>query len=168
MARSFRIALLLAVSAWALVFFWLGARSDPFWQGYSFQGRQSDYYNLLVEGFQHGHLSMNATVSPELLSENPVVRAHAPYLLDAALYQGKYYLYYGVTPAVLVLLPYAALTGNEMGLEVACLAFAVAGLAVGACWLDAVRRWLRADWGPGFALVGVSLIAVVPDRKSVV
>ncbi len=162
MRRAFHLALLFTFVGWAFIFFWLGGRSDPFWRGYALTGRQSDYYSLLVEGFKSGHLSMNAKVDPDLLSPDAAVRQRAPSLLDAALYHGHYYLYYGVTPAALVLYPYLILTGNEMGLEVACLGFALAALAAGTVGLARVQAWTKAPWGTGFAIVGVSVLAVVP------
>jgi hypothetical protein len=160
--RQFRAGLLLSFTTWALLFFWLGGKSEPFWRGYSFSGSHDDYYNLLVEGFLKGQVSMNKAVDPGLLSSDPIMRQKAAYLIDAGLYHGKYYLYYGVTPAALLLYPYALITHREMGLEVACLFFVLVGLGVSAFWLDRMRGWCRADWGSGFAVVAVSVLAAVP------
>ena len=39
---------------------WLGAASEDWKYAYSFVGVKSGYYDLLVQGFMEGHLSMNA------------------------------------------------------------------------------------------------------------
>ena len=65
--------------------------------------REGDYYNLLVDGFRHGHLYLPVKPEPELLAlENPYDPvANAAYrLLDPSLYNGRYYLYFGPVPAV--------------------------------------------------------------------
>jgi hypothetical protein len=164
MMLRFRIALLFSFASWAFVFFWLGARADPFWRGYRLGGGggPEDYYNLLVEGFLKHQVSLNADVDPGFLSPDSAVRARAPYKLDAALYKGRYFLYYGVTPAVLVLLPYTALSHQEMGLEVACLIVVLFGFGMSVVWLDRLQVWRESNWGPGFAIVAVSVMAVVP------
>ena len=47
------------------------------------------------------------------------------YLWDTAYYQGKYYVYFGVIPAVTVLLPYKLLTGNYLDLDYPILGFCI-------------------------------------------
>lgn len=106
---------------------WLGSTRDDWIHGYSFTGQKNDYYNLLVDGFLDGHLYMKATPSPELYSSDPAVRLSAPYLLDASLYDHHYYLYYGVVPAILAFLPYAALTGQDLAPNFVTLLFVVIG-----------------------------------------
>lgn len=126
---------LLAV-LWVLALGWLAARSDQADQAFGLRGRQNDYYNSLVEGIRSGHLSLNQKVDPDLLSADPAIRQRAASALDAALYHGKYYLYYGVVPAVTLLLPYSLITGGEMGLEVACLLFLALGVLASTVWLS--------------------------------
>ena len=47
------------------------------------------------------------------------------YPWDTAYYQGKYYVYFGVVPAVTVLLPYRLLTGNYLDLDYPILSFSI-------------------------------------------
>src|SRR6476620_10527970 len=62
-------------------------------------GQKNDYYNLLVDGFQEGHLYMKAEPDPRLLALPPEKRpGNAPFMLDASLYRDHYYLYFGVVP----------------------------------------------------------------------
>lgn len=112
-----------------------------------------DYYNLLVDGFQAGHLHMKTEVDPGLLALPPAQRpGKAPYLLDASLYAGRYYLYFGVVPAVLLHWPFTAITGRDLPDALAVLVLAVAALAVGCLWWRDLRRHLwpalgaRWDW----------------------
>jgi len=106
---------------------WLGAAGDGWNRAYELRGRQSGYYNLLAHGLAGGHLYMDAPVDPGLLSPNPEVRRRTPYLLDASLYRGHYYLYFGVVPAVLVFLPYSMLTGHDLPENAGVLVLVAAG-----------------------------------------
>ncbi|HUE36793.1 MAG TPA: hypothetical protein VMO20_05335, partial [Candidatus Acidoferrum sp.] len=64
---------------------------------------RDSFYNLLVQGFRAGQLSLNKPVPPELAKlSNPYnPNANAPYingLVDLSYYKEKFYLYFGVTP----------------------------------------------------------------------
>lgn len=62
-------------------------------------------YNQLAEGFRAGHLYIPAAPAPELLARpNPFdwSNSHLWYL-DASLYKGHYYLYWGPVPALFLL-----------------------------------------------------------------
>lgn len=108
-----------------------------------------DYYNLLVDGFQDGHLHMKAEVDPALAAMPPKQRpGNAPYLLDASLYDGRYYLYFGVVPAVLLHWPFAAITGLDMPDAMAVLVLAGATLVFGFLWWWDLRRHLWPALGP--------------------
>lgn len=125
--------LLSATIAVAAVWFYYWTVGSP----RVFAGRQTDYYNLLVEGFQAGQLAMNVTPDPWLGVDNSKV---THYLLDASFYQGKYYLYFGVTPAVLLMWPWTAITGHDLpeGVTVALLAMLALGMSLG--WLRTLQR----------------------------
>lgn len=64
-----------------------------------------NYYHLLAQAFQQGQFHLLLEPSPELLAlENPYDyrnRENIPHLWDASLYQGKYYLYWGVVPGLI-------------------------------------------------------------------
>ena len=80
------------------------------------------YYNLLVRGFCAGHLSLQKEVPPGLaqLADPYDSTANAPYRLmpnrlhDLSYYKGRLYLYHGVTPALILFWPFAALTGRYL------------------------------------------------------
>jgi tetratricopeptide (TPR) repeat protein len=83
------------------------------------QGAQGFYYNLLVEGFSEGHLYVKRD-APAALARlaNPYdAIANAPYTAscaDLSYYKGRLYLYFGVTPALVLFWPYHALTGRYL------------------------------------------------------
>jgi len=98
-------------------------------------GNQGDYYNLLVDGFLDGHLYMKAKVDPQLLALSPAERpGTAAYLLDASLFNGRYYLYFGVTPALSLFLPFTLLTGHDLPESLGCLVFILLGFALAVAW----------------------------------
>jgi hypothetical protein len=136
---------------------WIGAGADNATDAFSFTGLKGDYYSLLVSGFTRGHLYMNVEADPGLGSPDQKVREHSPTLQDANYYKGHFYLYYGVAPAVLLLLPYRLLTGQDLGTNVACLVFWLIGFGAALAWL---RNWWR-DFGPERGRMLASVIVVL-------
>lgn len=118
--------------------------------------QHGDYYNLLVDGFQSGQLAMKATPHPDLLALPPQERpGKAPYLLDASLYEGRYYLYFGVVPAALLYWPYTELTGHDLPEGVAVQVLAVLALVFGIAWWREVRRRFFPDLAPIWEFLAV-------------
>ncbi|HTS16608.1 MAG TPA: tetratricopeptide repeat protein [Verrucomicrobiae bacterium] len=76
------------------------------------------YYNLLVQGYRAGHLSLNKPVPADFakLADPYDPIANQPYrilpynLSDLSYYKGGFYLYFGPTPAVLLYWPLTMLT----------------------------------------------------------
>jgi hypothetical protein len=66
----------------------------------------SNYYNLLANSFVRGRASLDLEVPPQLLAlPDPYdfeSRSGIEYLWDASFYHGKYYLYWGPMPSVIV------------------------------------------------------------------
>ncbi|HKB90059.1 MAG TPA: hypothetical protein VKC60_06030 [Opitutaceae bacterium] len=96
------------------LYFWTASSMGYF---YRLNYRGHDYYDRLVDGFLSGHLSMAVSPAPELLKlADPYdPEANQPFRLnDASYYQGKYYLYFGLTPAVVLLLPWKLITGHHL------------------------------------------------------
>src|ERR1035438_1482214 len=91
----------------------------------------SEYYALLTDAFLAGQTSLLVQPAAELLalpdpydsSANGRFRLH-----DASLYHGKYYLYFGPTPALVLFLPYKVLTGSHLPARVAVASFCAGGL----------------------------------------
>ena len=64
------------------------------------------YYDQLANAFRDGHLWLERTPSPQLLAlpnpYDPAARAGVSFISDASLYNGRYYLYFGPMPGLLV------------------------------------------------------------------
>ena len=118
------------------------------------------YYNLLVQGFRAGQLNVKREAPPGLAHlANPYdMEAGRPYrfikgspIFDMSYYKGKLYLYYGITPALVLFWPYAALTGHYLLHKEAVVIFCSVGFLAGV-WL----LWVL--WRRYFAEVGVGVV----------
>jgi tetratricopeptide (TPR) repeat protein len=118
------------------------------------------YYNLLVQGLRAGQLSLKKEVPPEFAQladpYDPAVTVPyqgPPYqMLDLSYYKGKLYLYFGITPALILFWPYVALTGDYLFHREAVTIFCALG------FLASVGL-LRAVWRRYFADVSVAVVA---------
>ena len=118
------------------------------------------YYNLLVQGFRGGQLSLKKEVPPGLaqLADPYDPIANAPYqtrpyrLHDLSYYQGRLYLYFGVTPILILFWPYVALTGHYLFHREAVATFCSIGFLASVGLLGAL-------WRRYFAKVSVGVVA---------
>ena len=135
--------LLFGLLAWTIcgaLYFWTASGVSI---AYGDRQNAWHHYDYLVEGFLAGHLHVSIEPPPELLRlPDPYDPAHnAAYRLwDASLYHGEYYLYYGPTPALLLIQPAKLLTGRMLPEWAATAAFAVAGLGALTLLLAGVQR----------------------------
>ena len=130
-------------------------------------------YNRLVEGFQAGQLNLKAEVPPGLtyLSDPYNPTANAPYrtakygLNDLSYYKGKVYLYFGVTPALMVFWPFVALTGHYLYDAQAVVIFCALGFLASVGILCALRRRYFPDvsiWVVAAGALALGLATGVP------
>ncbi len=118
------------------------------------------YYNLLVQGFRAGQLSLKKEVPPGLaqLTDPYDPTANEPYrfppytMLDLSYYKGRLYLYFGVTPALVLFWPFVTLTGQYLFHRQAVAIFCTIGFLVSV-------GLLRALWRRYFAEVSVRVVA---------
>jgi tetratricopeptide (TPR) repeat protein len=114
------------------------------------------YYSSLVEGFRVGQLNVKKEVPPGLVQVadpyDPSARASRPGVGDLSYYKGKLYLYFGVTPALVLFWPYVALTGHYLSQKDAGLIFCIVGFLVSVGLLCAL-------WRRYFAAVSVGVVA---------
>ena len=122
---------------------------------------QDAYYNLLVQGFQAGQLNVKREVPLGLtqLADPYDPALNASYVWDArylsyemSYYRGKLYLYFGVTPALVLFWPYAALTGRYLLQKDAVVVFDAVGFLI-------VAGLVRAVWRRYFAGTSVWIVA---------
>ena len=135
-----RAALWLAVGTCAAACFWIANGVAP-WDGDRMNAWHQ--YEYLAEGFLHGHSSLSVAPDPALLKlKDPYdPRQNGPYRMwDASLYEGRFYLYQGPVPALVLMLPWRALTGHALPQRLAVAIFAAGGLAGLALLLHEVRR----------------------------
>lgn len=119
-----------------------------------------DYYNLLVQGFRAGQLSLVKEVPPGLAQladpYDPIANASyqgAPYgLLDLSYYKGRLYLYWGVAPALILFWPFALLTGGYLSHTQGVTIFCTIGFLASVGLLQAL-------WRRYFAKVSVWVVA---------
>jgi hypothetical protein len=134
-----KLPLLAAALLCAAFFAWTTVSDGLDWH---FGQKQTDYYNLLVDGFLDGHLSLKQEVPAALLQcadpYDPAKRPAGVALHDASLYQGKYYIYYGVVPTAFLMLPFRLLTGVALPVAAAVLLLVI--LTYG------TSLWLLAEW----------------------
>ena len=94
-------AILACVAAMTVQTWFASAGTWNTWSTYSY------YYDELANAFLHGQTWLEIPVNPLLLElpnpYDPEARGDIKFLFDATLYQGKYYLYWGPMPAVVLM-----------------------------------------------------------------
>ena len=105
-------------------------------------------YQELAEVMAEGHFYLNAEPSDGLLNAvNPYDTIYLQangidYMADYAYYDGKYYVYFGVVPELLLYLPVYLLTGHHMPNYIAVFLFYCGFiLAVFALYREVIKRW---------------------------
>ena len=123
------------------------------------------YYNQLVGGFRSGRLSLRRAAPAELLRlRDPYdPRASEPFRVgpqgvhDLSLYQGRLYLYFGITPALLLFWPWEILTGGYLSHGQAAWLGCAAGFLAGAGLVHAL--WRRYFAGAPAAIAAAAVLA---------
>ena len=152
----------------AVALFWFYTWTASGGWPFEMRGPHDGHYNLLARALARGQLHLTVEPHPALLemSEPYEPGRNAPYRLhDASLYQGRYYLYFGVVPAVLLFVPWRLLGLGDFPQSLAAALFAWGGFLFSALLL---RRLLRAHvgdrprWMEGLAYLTLGLANVAP------
>ena len=97
----------------------------------NWHGQTSEYYQLLTDAFLAGQTSLLVQPPAELLAlpdpYDPVANAYQ--IARRVAHHGKYYLYFGPTPAIVLFLPYKVLTGSHLPSRLAVALFCAVGFA---------------------------------------
>lgn len=160
-----RVSVLLAVTLIAWFFVWT---VDPEGNRPVLEATGEGYYNLLTRGFLKGQTALDRVVEPAMLAlkdpYNPAERAGKG-LHDASYYQGRYFIYFGVTPVVVAFAPVRLLTGRFIDERFVIVGFAWAGFLLSVTVLLDVRRRHFAG-APGWVLLlgvlALGLATMVP------
>ncbi len=104
------------------------------------------YYNV-IEAFKSGSLSIGEGSESLKAMENPYdfsarVENDVEFNWDNAYFEGEYYSYFGVLPAILLHLPYNLITGNDLPNQIAVIVFGIA-LIIGIMALlwEIIKKW---------------------------
>jgi hypothetical protein len=135
----------------------------------TFQLQKDDLYNRLVDGFLAGEAGLRERPNPAIarLADpwDPAQNGPLRQFHDVSYYKGRYYLYFGVTPAVTLLVPWRLLTGTHLGENMAA---AVHALAAAAAMMLILRRLHRRHfpevprWIAGLCLLAPAWGNMVP------
>jgi hypothetical protein len=148
------------------IFIWSAAPDFLEFEG---QGPADDYYNLLVQGFRAGQLNVKRDPSPGLTTlPNPYdPQANTPYVwdpghpaFDMSYYKRKLYLYFGVTPAVVLFWPYLTVTGHYLPHKGAIVIFSVVGFAAAASFIYGIWRRYFPETNPWVAASGIMAVGL--------
>ena len=146
--------LVIGVFAWSAKSGMLEARA---WRA------QDTYYNLLVRALRAGQLNLPMEVPPGFAQlanpYDPIAnRAYRSMdghpLHDLSYYQGKLYLYFGITPALVLFWPYKALTGHYLLHAAAVAIFCSVGFLASAGLLRVLGQRYFAEVGVGVVTSG--------------
>ncbi len=137
---------------------------------------ENGYYNLLVEGFRSGQLNVKKDPPPGLaqlpnpydpVANKPFILQGEHPVLDMSYYQGKLYLYFGITPALLLFLPYAMLTGHYLSQTNATVIFCSLGFLAAAIIVHRVWRRYFPEVGAWVAALGIMAIGLATGIQEV-
>jgi hypothetical protein len=131
--------------------------------------QQDDLYNRLADGFLAGQLSFTEKPNPALADLDdpwdPAQNAGLSSFHDVSYYHGRYYLYFGAAPALLLLAPWKAATGTYLGENVAAAVFAWLGAAASTGLVLVLRRRhfpRMGGWVAGACLLGIGFGNLAP------
>jgi hypothetical protein len=137
---AYRVALWAALAACIAATFWIANGVAP-WDGD--KANAWHQYEYLAEGFLQGHTYLSVQPAPELLKlKDPYDPAqNAPYRMwDTSLYNGRYYLYQGPVPALVLMAPWRAATGRVLPQRLAVAVFAALGVVALGLLLSGIRE----------------------------
>lgn len=122
----------------------------------------TSHFSLLAEGFLQGQLHLPLEPSAQLLTApDPYAmeaRQYMPDVWDVSYFQGKFYLYWGPVPSLLLTVP-ALLLGQPIGDWALVLTLTLATTAVGVLLVLRLWSWSRPSLPWWLTIPGVFLMA---------
>jgi hypothetical protein len=159
------LALFFSMAAVVAFYAWSASPGRPLFA--TFDGGSS-YYNLLARGFRSGHLSLDAKVPAAVLElKDPYdPKQNAPFgMHDVSFYKGKFYLYFGPAPALVLYGPFAAIFGRALNDGQAIFLFCSVAFLAGAFLLIRIRSQYFAGiglLGEVGGIIAIGLATTVP------
>jgi|GEM_PF-739485 len=132
----------------------------------SFTKENPNYYNQLADGFMAGRAGFKIDPPAALVAlpdpYEPKLREQAGNLglHDASYYKGRYYLYFGVAPALVLFLPFKVLTGLHFPMNLATVIFCAGGYLCSLGLLVGLRRCYFSRTGTGYVWVAAMMLGL--------
>jgi hypothetical protein len=127
------------------------------------RGYTSNYYSQQASAFLHGQIALETEPDPALLAlPNPYdhkARKTVPVLGDASLYEGKYYLYFGPLPS-LILAPISFTALVKPGDEIFVYIFLIGLFFIQSLFLMAIVRRYFAEMPAWILATGILLLGL--------
>jgi len=119
--------------AQVLFFSFVMSQASPIWTDDT--NNHHAQYATLARSLVHGHIYLDTMIADPLMAiipnpYDPAIREeyHVGYYWDHAYYRGKYYVYFGIVPCLLLFAPYYLLTGTDLSAWIATMVFVDAGI----------------------------------------
>lgn len=131
-----------------------------------FERNNLNYYNQLTDGFLFGRAGFKIDPPAELLALSdpyePKQRAAAGNvgLHDATYFQGRYYLYFGVAPAVCLSVPFKILTGLHFPQGFTTVVFCSLGYLVSLVLMFRIRDRFFPKTGLRYLILGTVMLGL--------
>jgi hypothetical protein len=152
---------LIVISAILIIMIYVWVVSAGHWTAWP---STDDSYSQLAEGFDHKQLSLLTKPDPALLAlRHPYdynSRQNVPYLWDASLYNGKYYIYWGPVPALILVLIKLLYNGN-IGDQYITFAFITGTLLFSILMLLSIQSDFFSALPTWEVLIGVFVVGLV-------
>jgi hypothetical protein len=163
--RHFIVSIILCSILILTLYVWIVSRGT--WTQWP---TRTTYYDQQAASFAHGQLALAAKPNAALLTLSdpyvPANRANIPFPLDVSLYGGKFYLYFGPVPALLLLLPKTLVRG-PIGDQYLVFLF---GFGIFICLsLLIIKLWKRyfLDIPPWMVILGILLAGLVAPLDAI-
>ncbi|KAA8827337.1 hypothetical protein [Bifidobacterium tissieri] len=127
-------------------------------------------YQHLADAFLNGHLYLDLPVDPQLADlSNPYdyevrhgLGAEGSQIFwDYAFFDGKYYTYFGALPALLLFVPFQAMTGHWMPTSLAIMVFGVIAIVLLLALVVSIAKRYFADTASWGMVLLMSIFAVL-------
>lgn len=152
-----------------LFLFYLWTASTSYGLGkmsFRFGFAEEDPYNLLSDALIKGSLSLLGRPDPGLMSlsdpydpaENGVYRLAGAH--DLSLYKGKFYVYFGAVPALVMFIPFSLLFGYDMPGNLALALFCIGGTVWSLLIFKALAKTFFPELPLGLKIYSISLLCL--------
>jgi hypothetical protein len=124
-----------------------------------------------TERLASGHEDLSLRPDPRLLTAanpyDPQGHPGVPAVLDASYFKGRYYVYFGPTAFVTLLVPWFLLTGRHLGEPAAVCLYACGGFLLAAAAILSARRRYFPNGGRFAAVLAILLVGLASPAELV-